>query len=192
MKYLVLFLIIVIPIAAQDTIQRQRAFDAYNSGNYRSAAPLFKAIVEENEKDAEAWQFLGMSYARIKKKDDARAAFLANTRLSDLDREVKYDSKLQILSKDFPKMSPRALANRCQGIVRVAVEFRRDGTIGFVFPLEERDCGLFEPSIKAAKSIKFKPATRNGSAVTVIKIVEYSFDILSRRTKIEPDPREGS
>lgn len=128
MKYLVLFLIIVIPIAAQDTIQRQRAFDAYNSGNYRSAAPLFKAIVEENEKDAEAWQFLGMSYARIKKKDDARAAFLANTRLSDLDREVKYDSKLEIFIERLPKNVAKGARKSMSGYRpgRGRVSSRRD------------------------------------------------------------------
>jgi hypothetical protein len=63
------------------------------------------------------------------------------------------------------------------GWVIVAVEFRFDGTIGFVFPIRTLPEGLTEKCIEAARKTKFQPAIKDGKPVTIIKRIEYGFSI---------------
>jgi hypothetical protein len=71
------------------------------------------------------------------------------------------------------------------------VSLLANGEIGEVFYLKETSIkkdkvlkkkkltqyGLVDQAIAAAKLIKFKPAMENGTSVTVVKIIVYSFDI---------------
>ncbi len=62
------------------------------------------------------------------------------------------------------------------GTVRIAVEFRADGTIGFTFPLKSPiDRELVQQSVDAVKGIRFEPAMKDGKPLTVINFVEYGF-----------------
>ncbi|MGI8493789.1 MAG: TonB family protein, partial [Pyrinomonadaceae bacterium] len=80
-----------------------------------------------------------------------------------------------IFAKQQPRYTAQARKNGTSGTVRLQVEFLSSGEIGDVVPLSRLPDGLTESAVEAAKSIKFKPATKKGQSLTVTKIVEYSF-----------------
>lgn len=82
---------------------------------------------------------------------------------------------LRLLSKPTPTYTDEARKNGASGSVKLRVTFLDSGTIGDVIPLNTLPDGLTESAVEAAKSIKFQPATKNGTPVTVVKLVEYSF-----------------
>jgi TonB family protein len=57
------------------------------------------------------------------------------------------------------------------------VVFLSTGEIGSIAPVTALPDGLTEQAIAAARQIKFTPAMRNGTPITVTKLVEYSFSI---------------
>ncbi len=57
----------------------------------------------------------------------------------------------------------------------MAVEFKEDGSVGFVFPFMASSEKLIDGANAAAKATKFKPAVLNGRPVTVVMIIDYSF-----------------
>jgi TonB family protein len=78
-----------------------------------------------------------------------------------------------------------ARKHKVQGWVRLRVTFLATGEIGEVVYVKESSRkkkltkrGLATEAIKAAKNIKFTPATdENGNPITITKEVEYSFTI---------------
>ena len=81
----------------------------------------------------------------------------------------------RIFAKQQPRYTAQARENGTSGTVRLQVEFLSSGEIGDVVPLNRLSDGLTESAVEAAKSIKFKPATKNDKPLTVTKIIEYSF-----------------
>lgn len=63
------------------------------------------------------------------------------------------------------------------GAVRTRVTFLANGTMGAVTPLNKLPFGLTEEAVKAAKSITFKPARKNGIPYSTTAIVQYVFTI---------------
>ncbi len=57
------------------------------------------------------------------------------------------------------------------------VEMQSDGKIGFVQPSVELPNGLTENAVRAARSIKFEPAWKDGKPVTTVSILDYGFSI---------------
>ena len=86
--------------------------------------------------------------------------------------------QIQILRKPPPGYTSRARQNGTAGRIRVRVGFLRNGKIGFIIPLSYLADGLTDRAIAAAKRIRFKPAKRNGTPVSMVKTVVYSFSIL--------------
>ena len=86
-------------------------------------------------------------------------------------------NKIFLISKPRPNYTLAARENNVQGTVRLLVTFLESGQIGDISPINGLPHGLTEEAIKAAKKIKFQPATVEGKAVTVRKTVEYSFAI---------------
>lgn len=91
----------------------------------------------------------------------------------------RYDKSVKVTWKPRPSYTDEARQNLSSGTIRLAVEFRADGKIGFTVPLPTsvaiRD--LLQPSIQAARQIKFEPAVKDGKAITVINVVEYGYMI---------------
>jgi hypothetical protein len=56
-----------------------------------------------------------------------------------------------------------------------AVELRADGKVGVVIPLKAQPHVLEAFVAESAGKIQFKPAVKEGRAVTVIKVIEYTF-----------------
>ncbi len=87
------------------------------------------------------------------------------------------NKSLQILLKPRAEYPNSARVNQTQGTVTLRVTFLANGQIGSVSPISSLPDGLTEECIKAAKKIKFEPATRNGQSYTVTKLLKYTFTI---------------
>jgi len=61
--------------------------------------------------------------------------------------------------------------------LRLLVAFSANGRVENIPVLTSLGYGLDAQAIKAAKRIKFEPATRDGKPVMSVKTVEYSFTI---------------
>jgi TonB family protein len=93
--------------------------------------------------------------------------------------------EVKITSQARASYTDEARQNKVEGWVRLRVTFLATGEIGEVVYVKESSKkkkltkrGLVAEALKAAKNIKFTPATdENGNPVTVTKEVEYSFTI---------------
>lgn len=83
----------------------------------------------------------------------------------------------KILSKPRATYTDAARQNQVTGVVRLRVTFSASGAIGSISPVSGLPYGLTEQAISAARAIKFEPQKKNGQAVAVTKIIEYSFTI---------------
>lgn len=63
------------------------------------------------------------------------------------------------------------------GMVILKVTFLDSGEIGKIAVVSGLPYGIRENTVEAAKKIKFKPAKKNGKAVSVSKIITYNFTI---------------
>lgn len=84
---------------------------------------------------------------------------------------------LTLTKKRPPSYTDTARQAGIKGTIRLAVVFGADGNIQGVLPLATLGFGLDEQAIAAAWKIEFVPKKVNGSPVSTLRIVEYSFDI---------------
>ncbi len=80
---------------------------------------------------------------------------------------------LNILEKPNPRLNAEQI--EAQGTITLKVQFLSNGQIGQVNVVSGLPLGLTENAVGAAKKIKFEPAIKNNSAITVIKSVQYNF-----------------
>lgn len=171
----VLILFFSIGVSAQTDREKGLAF--YDGGDYKSAVESLEKAVAANANDGTAWRFLGMSYAQTGNNKKAKKAFKDALNFADQDLNKEYDAAMEITNRIYPKYSEEARQNNIKGRVLLLVEFKKDGKIGYIFPYKQLHFGLTESAIETARKITFTPAVKNGKPVTVIKRVEYSFDI---------------
>jgi TonB family protein len=84
---------------------------------------------------------------------------------------------LQIISKPIPKFTEEARKQNVKGTVVLRITFSSNGQISNVSVIKGLPAGLTEQAIAAARSIQFKPMMKNGQAVSVIRPVEFSFNM---------------
>lgn len=156
---------------------REKGIELYQNGDYKAAIEILQRVVEADENDGMAWRFLGMAYARTNNEEQSRKTFDKADDFRDEDLNKTYDIPIKFIKLPKNNYTKKARQNNVKGRVKLAVEFRFDGKIGFIFPIKELPDGLTESAVKAANSIEFEPAVKNGRAVTVIKFVEYIFSI---------------
>jgi periplasmic protein TonB len=85
--------------------------------------------------------------------------------------------KLNIIAKPRASYTDEARKNQVQGTVRLRVTFSASGQITGVSAINGLPNGLTEQAIAAARQIRFTPEKRNGSAVSVVKTIEYNFNL---------------
>ena len=83
----------------------------------------------------------------------------------------------RILSQAQPSYTAEARRNQTQGEVILRVTLGADGTVTNIEPITSLPDGLTEQASKAARLIKFVPASRNGSPVDEAKTITYSFNL---------------
>jgi len=91
----------------------------------------------------------------------------AQTNLQDKPLEITY--------------KPNARARSCQGSgsAKVRVTFDKSGKVTEVEMIESSSCNGFNKNvIEAARKIKFKPEIKSGEAVTVTKLIIYTYRII--------------
>lgn len=93
-------------------------------------------------------------------------------------KQSEVDEKPQIKKK--PRANYENSYGQCagQGVVRLKIVLLKTGRIGEVGVIDSSQCEIFDQNaINAAKKIKFKPALKNGQAVSVSVLVEYSYRV---------------
>jgi len=84
---------------------------------------------------------------------------------------------VKITFKRRPDYTDGGRQNNITGVVRLRVEFRANGQIGSISPISGLPHGLTEQAIAAARQMRFEPALKNGVPITVVKPVEFSFNL---------------
>ena len=101
---------------------------------------------------------------------------------SEVDGEHIYKSKetderYQILKKPEPSYTREGRRHLTKGTVVLRLILGADETVKHIEVVKGLPDGLTEKSIEAAQRIKFKPAKKNGNAVSVWVEVIYGFDV---------------
>lgn len=86
-------------------------------------------------------------------------------------------TKARVLNKPEPIYTGRARANQVTGTVILRGVFMADGTVKHIFVVNALPDGLTEEAIKAARRIKFVPATKDGKPVSMWMQLEYNFNL---------------
>jgi TonB family protein len=82
-----------------------------------------------------------------------------------------------ILYREKAKYTEEARQNKIQGTVVLQVVFNVNGSISDVRVIRGLPDGLTEKAIEAAKKIRFNPAVKNGSPVSVRGSLEFTFNL---------------
>lgn len=85
--------------------------------------------------------------------------------------------KARVLSKPGPDYPDSAKAAGVTGTVVLRAVFAADGTVRHILVLNGLPYGLTEAAIRAARAIKFVPATIDGRAVHMYIQLEYNFHL---------------
>lgn len=93
------------------------------------------------------------------------------------DQPLPNSTPLKILSKPRPSYTDRARSANVQGTIRILAAFNADGKIGHILVTKRLGFGLDEQVLRAARGIKFMPASQDGKPVSVVKTIEYGFSI---------------
>ena len=156
--------------------KRNEGVDLYRAGEFEKATAALAEATEIDKKDNVAWVFLGASLLKQGKDKDAIKAFKKGT-VRKKDDLAGSEMKAEILNRPRPRYTDLARENMTSGIVRLAVELSSDGKIGWVSVVQALPYGLTEQSIAAARSLKFRPPLKNGSPVTTVELIEYTFEV---------------
>jgi TonB family protein len=82
-----------------------------------------------------------------------------------------------ILYREKAKYTEEARQNKVQGTVVLQVVFQATGAIADVKVIRGLPDGLTEKAIEAAKKIRFNPAVKNGTPVSVRGTLEFTFNL---------------
>ncbi len=170
----VLAIFVSVGAVAAQRPDRDRGIDLYREGKYVEAIDVLEKTVAANEKDRAAWLYLGGAYVHAGDETKARNAFEKSNAKPTVP-QPKYERSVKLTNRPRPKYTEKARGNRASGTVRIAIELRADGTVGFVFPLQTIKQDLIQPSLDAAKGTQFEPAMKDGKPVTVITMFQYGY-----------------
>jgi TonB family protein len=80
-----------------------------------------------------------------------------------------------VKSKPAPEYTAAANLHRIEGTVVLRCVFTAAGEVKHLFVISGLPYGLNETSVTAAKKIKFKPAIKDGKAVSIWMELQYNF-----------------
>ena len=85
----------------------------------------------------------------------------------------------QALREVSPRYTAEAMRAKVQGVVWVEAVVLPDGTVGDTKVVRslDRNFGLDEEAIKAARQWRFRPGTRFGEPVAVLVTIELTFTL---------------
>ncbi|HWQ33511.1 MAG TPA: energy transducer TonB [Blastocatellia bacterium] len=88
-----------------------------------------------------------------------------------------YTTRPVITYKEKAQYTEEAPKNGVMGVVVLSAVFGEDGEIYDIRPVRQLPDGLTEEAIRALRKIRFRPATKNGTPVSVRMNIEFSFTI---------------
>lgn len=90
-------------------------------------------------------------------------------------KRSEVDQQPKIIKKPIP--STDRMCGNDNGFVRVRVVLLKSGKVGDVESLKTSECERFnENSLDSAKKIKFSPALKDGQPVSVLVMIEYTYN----------------
>ena len=95
----------------------------------------------------------------------------------DPDVAKSWDVLPKLLVKPTPMYPDKALEYKIEGKVKLRVVFSADGRVRNIEVVRSLGYGCDEAAVEAAGKIKFMPATRNGTPVSVRTTIDVEFDI---------------
>ena len=135
---------------------------------YVSLAPQAKDIKFYQEY-LESIKFFAEYYSKINAP--------APTGVDASDPSNVYSTNIKVLTKPRAEYSEQARQAGVQGLITLLVNFSDKGTIKDILVLKPLGFGLDQAAIQAAHKIKFKPAEKSGTPVSVVKMVQYTFTL---------------
>jgi hypothetical protein len=150
----------------------QKAVDLYRTGDFKGAVTELEAIRATGETARACEIYLGAAYAHLGNETEAREAFRRAWKMSGK-IALAGETGFKVTKKKEPDFTRTANARSGTYILRTAVEFLGDGTIGFVFEIEASSSDMFERAKGSARKNKFNPAMADGKPVTVVRFIEY-------------------
>lgn len=169
------FLVVVLSTAAFGQSDRDKGIEQYRAGNFARSIELLEPLLATGDADYTTGMYLAASYVHSGNRDQARSVLSKLNSFKAPLAPLGYDSKIKYVTNPKPYFGEAARRTVSQGSIKVLVEFKHDGTIGFVLPFGATSDTLTEGAITAAKSVVFEPATINGKPVNVINILQYRF-----------------
>jgi TonB family protein len=86
-------------------------------------------------------------------------------------------TKAIIKDRPEPLYTERARENQVSGKVRVRMVLAADGMVKYIVALSRLPDGLTEEAVRAARRIKFIPATKDGRPVSQYATIDYGFNV---------------
>lgn len=154
----------------------EKAIEMYRSGDYQTAITLLEDLHKSGKADRSSAMYLGAAYVQVGEKNKASAVFKNLPKTSSL-TSIAYDKEVKFTKRPIAKFSEYVAENERTGFIRLAIELKNDGSVGFVFPFMGTSKNFIKPGVDAAKAIKFKPAELNGRAVTVVIMMDYKYNM---------------
>ena len=102
---------------------------------------------------------------------------LERDKIQLLPQKTKIRQGLTIVSKPRPSYTEEAFAKKIMGYEKFRLAFGADGFISNIVVTQNIDDGLLTQTIFAAIRIRFLPQETNGKPETVVKKIEYGFEI---------------
>jgi TonB family protein len=82
-----------------------------------------------------------------------------------------------VTARPEPLYTEEARRNQVTGTVTIRMVLAADGTVKYIFAVTRLPDGLTESAIRAARGIKFIPATKDGRPVSEYATIQYNFNI---------------
>ena len=86
-------------------------------------------------------------------------------------------TKARLLSRAEPQYTEEARRAQVNGTVVLRAVFAADGTVQNILVLHSLPYGLTEEAVRAARKVKFVPATKDGHPVSQFIQIEYNFNL---------------
>jgi len=92
-------------------------------------------------------------------------------------RPSEVDEKARVISRPEPRYTEEARENLVEGTVVLRAVFSATGEVTIIRLMSGLPYGLNGSAIEAAQQIRFKPAFRDGRAVSQYIQIEYNFSL---------------
>lgn len=156
---------------------RDKGVELFRLGDYSKAIDVLETIRSTGKADYYTATYLGAAYVKTGREDLAREVFVKATTYGPAGKPFDGETKAVLKKKPMAKFDSSVKISEGSGHVKVAVEFKQDSTVGFIFPFYTTSEKLIKGAVEAASKIRFEPAVKDGKPVTVVLVIEYSFQI---------------